>query len=119
MDGRIFDLQKDLHADLNHDWTVENMAKKTGLSLSHFPSVFKSNIGHSPAVYLKKIRLERAKHLLETTHEHVRQIASVVGMPNESHFTRDYKIRFGLTPTEDRRIFNEKLQADLLIGQES
>lgn len=112
MDGRIFDLRNDLLTNLKHDWTVKEMAKKAELSISHFPALFKAEIGMSLGAYLKEIRLEEARHLLETTHDHVSQIGIDVGMPNGSHFTRDFKKRYGLTPTEYRRQFNEKLQAE-------
>jgi transcriptional regulator GlxA family with amidase domain len=60
MDGRIFDLLDDLLEDLKHDWTVEEMAVRGGLSISHFPFVFRTHIHYSPGAYLKKIRLESA-----------------------------------------------------------
>ena len=113
MNGRIFDLRNYLLEHLDHDWTVKEMAEQADLSLSHFPTLFKAELTMSPGAYLKEKRLEKAKHLLETTHDHVRQIGIQVGMPNESHFTRDFKIRYGLTPTEYRRQFNDKLQAEL------
>lgn len=119
MDGRIFDLQNNLLEHLDHDWSVKEMAEKAGLSISYFPTVFKSEIGVSPGAYLKEVRLQEAKHLLETAHDHVSQIGRQVGMPNESHFTRDFKKRYGLTPTEYRRQYNDKLQAELLSGQKS
>lgn len=116
MNGKIFDLRDDLLAHLEDDWTVEKMAAKTGFSLSHFAVVFKQSLGMSPAAFLKEPRLVRAKHLLETTHEQIQQIGVAVGMTNESHFTRDFKARFGLTPTQCRRIFNDELQAKWLDG---
>lgn len=117
MDGRIYDLRNDLLAHLDHDWTVQEMAERAGLSVSHFPTVFKGVIGMSPGAYLKEARLEKARHLLETTHEQIKQIAIQVGMANESHFTRDFKIRYGLTPTAYRRQFQDNQQAERLNGQ--
>ncbi|MBK6725273.1 MAG: helix-turn-helix transcriptional regulator [Acidobacteria bacterium] len=119
MDGRIFDLRDDLLKDLKHDWTVDEMAERAGLSVSHFPTVFKTHTHFSPGAYLKKIRLDSAKHLLETTHDHVDQIATKVGMPDESHFARDFKIAYNVTPTEYRRQFNDDLQANRENGEES
>lgn len=111
MNGKIFDLRNDLLEHLDHDWTVKEMAQKADMSLSHFPTVFKKFIQYSPAAYLKEKRLEKAIHLLETTYEQIKQIAVQVGMQNESHFTRDFRIRYGLTPTEYRRQFQENRQA--------
>jgi transcriptional regulator GlxA family with amidase domain len=119
MDGKIFDLREHLLKYLDDDWNVRRMAEMAGLSVSHFPVRFKTETNMSPAAYLKEKRLERAKHLLETTYEHVKQIAIQVGMPNESHFVRDFKAKNGLTPTEYRRNFQEKRQAAIENEQKS
>lgn len=119
MDGRIFDLRNDLLKDLKYDWTVEKMAERVEMSISHFPTVFKTHIGYSPGAFLKMKRLESAKLLLETTHDHIDQIATKVGMADESHFARDFKIAYKVTPTEYRRQFNDDLQANPENGEES
>lgn len=114
MDGRFFDLITEIAERLDHDWTVEEMAAKTGLSVSQFRSVFKQVTLLSPAAYLKDTRLHRANYLLETTYDHIDQIGILVGMRDPSHFTRDFKQRFDLTPTECRRQYQEIRQAELL-----
>jgi len=119
MDGRIFDLRNSLLANLKHDWTVEEMAALTGITLSHFRIVFRASLDMSPASFLKKIRLEKARHLLETTYDQVSQIGIDVGIPNDSHFARDFKQKYGLTPTEHRRQFQENRQKAIENGQES
>ena len=116
IDGRFFDLLTEISERLDHDWTVEQMIAKTGLSLSQFGSVFKKVTLNTPAAYLKETRLLRAKHLLEDTYEHIDQIGIQTGMRDKSHFTRDFKKRFGLTPTEHRRQYQKKRQAETLSG---
>ena len=111
MDLRIFNLRIVLLEQLDHPWTVTEMANAAGLSISYFPTVFKGAIKMSPSAFLKDIRLEKAVHLLETSYEQIKRIGIQVGMPNESHFTRDFRIKYGVTPTEYRREYNENLQA--------
>lgn len=114
MNGKIFDLVNNLDEHLDHAWTVKEMAEKAGLSVSHFPVLFKADVKMPPGAYLKEARLQEARHLLETTHDYVSQIGIKVGMPNLSHFTRDFKKRYGLTPTKYRKQFQKKRQAKLL-----
>ncbi|MFN0141365.1 MAG: helix-turn-helix domain-containing protein [Pyrinomonadaceae bacterium] len=62
-------------------------------------------------------RLERAKDLIETTFLQIQQICLEVGIPNESHFTRDFKKKYDRTPTEYRKQFHESQQQNSPFGQ--
>ena len=55
-----------------------------------------------PAQFLKSLRLKRSKELLETTFLNVKQVMSSVGIKDKSHFTREFKRAYGLTPTQCR-----------------
>jgi len=81
MDGRIFKLRTDLQERLDQQWSVEKMASRAGLSLSHFPTLFRTAIGTTPGRYLKDLRLERARELLELTFFQVKEIGIRVGIP--------------------------------------
>ena len=52
--------------------------------------------------YLKALRLEKACELLGTTYLSVKEIAVQVGLNDASHFVRDFKKVYGLTPTQHR-----------------
>ena len=117
MDGRIFSLQDQIIKKLEHCWTIEEMARKLDLSAPHFQKLYKQKIGVSPVAWLRERRLEKARELLETTFWQMKQIGVAVGMPNDSHFTRDFKKKYGVTPTEYRRQFWEKIQAESKNGQ--
>ena len=117
MDGRIFSLKKIFKEKLNHDWTAEEMAETAQLSTPHFQKLFKTQVGTPPVTYLREIRLEKARELLENSHYQIKQIGVQVGMTNDSHLTRDFKKKFGLTPTEYRKRHWEKSQAEEQFGQ--
>lgn len=118
MDGQISDLRDYLLEHLDDDWTVEKMAKKAGISSSYFPVIFRKCFKNSPAAWLKEKRLDKAKHLVETTYDHIDQIGLDVGMPTPSHFAHDFKLKYGLTPTQQRNQFHEARQATIEDGQE-
>ena len=117
MDGRIFDLKKLFIEKPHHDWTVEEMAETAQLSKPHLIRLFKMHVGMPPITYLREIRLEKARELLENSHHQIKQIGVEIGMTNDSHLTRDFKKKFGLTPTEYRKQHWEKIQAEEQIGQ--
>jgi transcriptional regulator GlxA family with amidase domain len=91
-------MRRDLRAKL----TLNDMARAVNLTSFHFCHLFKAQTGSSPAKYLKSLRLERARELLETTFLSVKEIRSLVGLNDESHFARDFRATYGLTPQQYR-----------------
>ena len=119
MDGRIFHITEQLASNLNYDWTIEEMAGLVELSVPHFQKLFKSNTGTSPMAYLRDLRLEKACECLESGFQQLKQIRIDIGMADSSHFTRDFKVKFGLTPSEYRRQHWERIQTCALVGAKS
>jgi AraC-like DNA-binding protein len=111
MDRRIFYLRKRIHENLEHDWTVEELSKSIGISPPHLQRLFKSTLGTPPITYLRDLRLEKARELLKAEDEfyQVSEIGCKVGIFSSSHFTRDFKRKFGVTPSEYRRRYWERL----------
>lgn len=103
MDKRVFFLCKYITENLQQEFLVERLAKKIKLSPSHFRILFKKEIGLSPSRYIINLRLEEARKLLETEDFlSVKQILLRVGFNEQSHFTREFKIKYGVTPKEHR-----------------
>jgi len=117
MDGRIFRLQEQIYKNLEYNWTIQEMAEIIELSLPHFQKLFKNEVGIAPFAFLQSSRLEKARELFETTFWQIKQIDIAVGMPHDSHFTRNFKKKFGVTPTEYRKQHWGKIQAESKNGQ--
>ena len=117
MERRIFHIKEELFNNLQHQWKIEEMAEIVGLSAPHFQKLFKINIGMSPIEYLRDLRLERARELLETTFLQIQEIKTKVGIQNDSHFTRDFKKKYGVTPTEYRKFHSEEIQPENQDGK--
>lgn len=86
----------------SRNFTLGKMAESVNLSPPYFCYLFKSITGVPPAKYLKSLRLEQAAMLLTTTFLSVKEIVKRVGLTDESHFVRDFKRFYGLTPSEYR-----------------
>jgi AraC-like DNA-binding protein len=56
--------------------------------------------GNSPAYYIKTMRLEKAKKLLETTDVSISETAFMTGFNSSSHFTKVFVEKYGLTPSQ-------------------
>lgn len=102
MDVRVQNILRLVRRDLRARRTLNDMARAVNLTSFHFCHLFKAETGSSPARYLKALRLERARELLETTSLNVKEIRSLVGLNDESHFARDFRAAYGLTPQQYR-----------------
>ena len=120
MDRRIFHIQQQLYQNLGHSWSVEEMADSVKLSATRFKQLFKKEIGVSPKAYLLEIRLEKAHEFLMDPQRflQIQEIGVICGLTNDSHFTRDFKRKFGLTPTQCRQQASEIHQSNSPNGQE-
>lgn len=81
---------------------LRDMARAVNLSPWRLAHVFKAEVGISPQRYLTVVRLQKARHYLETGFLTVREIAVSVGIPNASHFTRSFKAAYGSSPVQHR-----------------
>lgn len=103
MDKRIVRVVEAIQANLQNGLELGEMARAVNLSSSRLRHLFKEETGLSPAQYLKKLRMERARELGEQTFMQVKEIMNAVGIRNNSHFTHTFKRAHGLTPTECRK----------------
>jgi AraC-like DNA-binding protein len=91
-----------MHGDPSRTFSLGEMAQSVNLSPPYFCYLFKSVTGVPPARYLKSLRMEHAALLLTTTFLSVKEIVKRVGCTDESHFVRDFKRLYGVTPSAYR-----------------
>jgi transcriptional regulator GlxA family with amidase domain len=91
-----------MQGDPSKTFTLGKMAASVNLSPPYFCYLFKTITGVPPAKYLKSLRMQQAASLLTTTFLSVKEIVRCVGLTDESHFVRDFKRIYGLTPSEYR-----------------
>lgn|GEM_PF-2565000 len=84
--------------------TVGDLAEAAGMSTSHFARRFKTALGVSPYEYIIRVRLDRAKYLLETTEMNVEQIAYETGFNSPNRFTNSFTQNIGVAPNQYRKL---------------
>src|SRR5687767_13774205 len=102
MDHRIERVIELLDCGLREVVTFDELAQTVKLSVSRFQHIFKAETGMSPAHYLRILRMERAKVLLETSFLPVNHIIHYLGVRDRSQFQREFKTRYGMTPAQCR-----------------
>lgn len=102
MDNRVQHVIELIRDNLRHDLSHEELARAVNLSASRLSHLFTGETGMSLSQYIKALRMEQAKEMLETTFLKTKEIMYLVGLGDESHFVRDFKKAYGLPPARYR-----------------
>lgn len=79
--------------------TLEQLAQLTNKSLSTFKREFKKTYQTSPAAYLRNKKLAKSIELLGSTNLRTTDIAYDCGFTDVSHYSKTFKLRYGVSPT--------------------
>jgi AraC-like DNA-binding protein len=102
-DPHLYVALKAMSGNVAKEWTVDELARASGLSRAAFASRFKHVIGDTPAHYLTRLRVQRAMNLLKGTDTPLVQIAQEVGYADAFAFSKAFKRIEGRSPTAYRR----------------
>lgn len=85
-----------------NDMAISNadLAKKSNISEIYFRRLFSEKYGTTPKQYILEIRIQKAKRLLTDTALTISAVAEECGFTSVYTFSRAFKNRTGLTPTE-------------------
>jgi len=110
VDRRIRRAVELMHAQLERELSIEELASAAYLSPFHFSRLFKKLTGATPHSYLASLRISRAQNLLAETDLSITEISARVGYSSSSHFTKAFRQVTGLTP-KDFRSANVKVNS--------
>ncbi|WP_449116737.1 GlxA family transcriptional regulator [Pseudomonas viridiflava] len=103
----------DLHAWMNvhlcDDLSVTALANFMNMSERTFIRKYRESTGRTPSRMVESIRLEVARHLLDTSSKPLKEIAQRCGMGSEATLIRRFIKAFGITPREHRARFKAQL----------
>lgn len=92
-----------MHNEPAHDWTVEELAHRAGMSRSTFALRFKETVGVSPIEYLTRWRMLLAEKRMTNTTDSISEIARSLGYESASAFTKAFKKTIGCSPRQYSR----------------
>ncbi|HJY12711.1 MAG TPA: response regulator, partial [Flavobacterium sp.] len=85
------------------DLSVEDLASKVFLSRSQLYRKIKTLTGVSVNEFIRNVRLEKAKELIELGNDNMTEISYKVGFSSPSYFTKCYKDKYGYLPTQNNK----------------
>ncbi len=92
-----------MHKTPAHPWTVEDLARRVGLSRTRFADRFNHFLGEPPMAYLARWRVKLGAELLQSTTDSVAEVAANVGYGSEAAFNRAFKRELDCPPAQFRR----------------
>ena len=85
------------------DISLDSVSAMLNLSASYFSALFKRTFQVNFLDYLTELRMEAAKDLLRDPLRSTAEVAGMVGYESANYFTRAFKKKVGMTPTDYRR----------------
>ncbi len=83
--------------------SVPAVAKEVGVSPSYLTALFHKNLQISPGEYIRRAKLQESKHMIREGKQNFTEIARILQYSTVHHFSRQFKEKFGITPTEYAR----------------
>jgi transcriptional regulator GlxA family with amidase domain len=100
--GKIEESIAYMAQNLNRPLQVSMLAALINVSPSHYFALFKRHTGRAPIDYFTRLRMERARCLLDTTTASVKEVAAALGYDDPFYFSRVFKSVNQLAPSNYR-----------------
>jgi transcriptional regulator GlxA family with amidase domain len=104
-DDAIASAQEWMHKNFAKTFSLEDPARRIGMSVRNFVRRFKEATGDSPLVYLQKLRIAAAKRMLENNHRSMQEIGDAVGYQDIAFFRALFQRHTGVSPSAYRDRF--------------
>lgn len=110
-DAEIQAAQSWLFEHFREEVQMDGLAAQVGMSPRNFARRFKAAVGESPLAYLHRLRIDAARHYLESENRPVTDIALAVGYEDVAFFRRLFQRHTGVSPRAYRARFGPRARA--------
>jgi len=101
-EDRVLAVLRRLRESPERRWTVGEMARAAGFSITQFAKLFNQQTGSPPMTFLIRLRLQRACEILQQGDETIEEIAHRVGYEDAYYFSRLFRKHIGVAPSRFR-----------------
>ena len=92
--------QQFISAHVRQKLTVPLVARHVDVSPSYLTALFRKNLQISPGEYIRRVKLQESKQMIREDNMNFTEIAAALQYSTVHHFSRQFKDKFGITPTE-------------------
>ncbi len=92
--------QQYVSAHIREKLSVPLVAKQVDVSPSYLTALFHKNLQISPGEYIRRVKLQESKQMIRENNLNFTEIAAELQYSTVHHFSRQFKEKFGITPTE-------------------
>jgi transcriptional regulator GlxA family with amidase domain len=107
-DDLVLEAVAQLDADQEGPVAIAAVARRLGVTIERLERAFKAEVGLLPAEYYKRLKLQRARDLLEHSAMSVREIGLASGYTSFSAFVRAFRKVYGKTPRQMRKVVDPR-----------
>ncbi len=92
--------------------TVSRIQRELGVSRTQLHRMVKEETGLSTTLYVRRVRLRKAKQLLLITNQRISEVGNATGIASPQNFSKYFVQEFGISPTELRRLHEQSAPAE-------
>ena len=92
--------QQYISSHIREKLSVPLVARQVDVSASYLTALFHKNLQISPGEYIRRIKLQESKQMIRENNLNFTEIAAALQYSTVHHFSRQFKDKFGITPTE-------------------
>ena len=89
-----------ISAHIREKLSVPLVARQVDVSPSYLTALFHKNLQISPGEYIRRIKLQESKQMIREHNMNFTELAAELQYSTVHHFSRQFKEKFGITPTE-------------------
>ncbi len=101
-------LSKDILKNVSYDYTLDQLAEESGLTQAKLQEGFKILYSRTVTEYIRHVRLEVAREYINSTELNVSQIVYTIGFSSRSYFSKIFKEKYNISPSEYLKTQREK-----------
>ena len=92
--------QQYVSSHIREKLSVPLVARQVDVSPSYLTALFHKHLQISPGEYIRRLKLQESKQMIRENHLNFTEIAAALQYSTVHHFSRQFKEKFGITPTE-------------------
>jgi AraC-like DNA-binding protein len=104
---KIRSLAKSIASDPSKDYSLTDLSRKSGISQSKLQAGFKYMFTRTVTEYIRHCRLEAARDHMQNSDMNVSEIVYTVGFSSRSYFSKIFRKKYGMSPSEFLNALNQ------------